>query len=160
MDPKGYEKKPWFPYLKNMYEEIGENMMAVDAKGYEEKPWWPYVLDLQEKIESGGGGGSSDFSTAEVTITSDTDSLSKVLFCSAMEDPTIPMKALVPMNNYQRNMNVTIALYGGLGIMTFAPTVSDPNNFTISTTGDCEYNAEGGGIFVTGDGTIAITYIG
>lgn len=64
MDPKGYEKKPWFPYVKNMYAEIGESMMAVDAKGYEEKPWWPYVQDLQEKIDAGGGG---DFSSATVT---------------------------------------------------------------------------------------------
>lgn len=55
MDPKGFEKKPWFPYLKNMYDEIEEDMMTVDAKGYEEKPWWPYVLDLQEKIDAGGG---------------------------------------------------------------------------------------------------------
>lgn len=69
MDPKGFEKKPWFPYVKNMYDEIGGDMMEVDAKGYEEKPWWPYVLDLQEKIDEGGGGGSSDFSTVEVTIT-------------------------------------------------------------------------------------------
>lgn len=59
MDPKGYEKKPWFPHLKNMYDEIGGDMMDVDAKGYEEKPWWPYVLDLQEKID-GGGGASGD----------------------------------------------------------------------------------------------------
>lgn len=57
MDTKGFEKKPWFPYLKNMYDEIGEDMIEVDAKGYEEKPWWPYVLDLQEKIDAGGGGG-------------------------------------------------------------------------------------------------------
>ena len=57
MDPKGYEKKPWFPYVKNMYDKIGEDMMSVDAKGYEEKPWWPYVLSLQEKIDAGGGGG-------------------------------------------------------------------------------------------------------
>lgn len=66
MDPKGYEKKPWFPYVKNMYNQIEEDIMSVDAKGYEEKPWWPYVLDLQKKIEEGGGGGG-DFSSATVT---------------------------------------------------------------------------------------------
>jgi len=33
--------------------------MDVDAKGYEEKPWWPYVLDLQQKIDAGGGGGTT-----------------------------------------------------------------------------------------------------
>ena len=59
MDTKGFEKKPWFPYVKNMYDEIEGDMMSVDAKGYEEKPWWPYVLDLQEKIDAGGGGDSA-----------------------------------------------------------------------------------------------------
>lgn len=44
--------------------------MEVDAKGYEEKPWWPYVLDLQEKIDAGGGGGGGDFSKATVTFSS------------------------------------------------------------------------------------------
>lgn len=65
MDTKGFEKKPWFPYLKNMYDKIEGNMMSVDAKGYEEKPWWPYVLDLQEKIDAGGGGGSSIITIAQ-----------------------------------------------------------------------------------------------
>lgn len=71
MDPKGYETKPWWPYLKNMYDEVGGDMLDVDAKGYEEKPWWPYVLDLQEKIDEGGGGGSDSAldSYLEGTIT-------------------------------------------------------------------------------------------
>lgn len=29
----------------------------MNPKGYETKPWWPYVLDLQEKIDAGGGSG-------------------------------------------------------------------------------------------------------
>lgn len=40
--------------------------MSVDAKGYEDKPWWPYVLDLQEKIDEGGGGGGGDSSTITI----------------------------------------------------------------------------------------------
>lgn len=53
--------------------------MSVDAKGYEEKPWWPYVLDLQEKIDAGGGGGSSDFSTVTVTFINASESNARLI---------------------------------------------------------------------------------
>lgn len=30
----------------------------MDPKGYETKPWWPYVKNLQDQISGGGSGGS------------------------------------------------------------------------------------------------------
>ena len=149
MDPKGYEKKPWFPYVKNMYDEIGADMMDTDAKGYEEKPWWPYVLDLQKKIEEGGGGGGGDLSTATLTFNNGFRLPSKSLITARIESGEGPQAGVYSgLVLVQSGMTKTIEvpLYKGLFVMDF--DTSEPYELT----GDAR--VENGKLYVTGNATI------
>lgn len=146
MDTKGFEKKTWFPYLKNMYDEVGGNITEVDAKGYEEKPWWPYVLDLQEKIDA-GGGGSSDFSIAHVTL---------IEIGGGRQSTAIETVLIEDNDNFifgearadnGETIIANVVLYKGRSILTFVSygTVQE-------ITGDIEES--GKGYIITGDCTI------
>lgn len=46
----------------------------MDSKGYETKPWWPYVKNLQDQIDAGGGSGGGVYELVMVmnTETGDT----------------------------------------------------------------------------------------
>ena len=165
MDPKGYEKKPWFPYVKNMYDEIEGDMMEVDAKGYEEKPWWPYVLDLQEKIDTGGGGGggSSDFSVAEVTlVNSASETLMAINAPLAFEENALgegaPPASFPVMNSSVESggtLTLKVILYKGNGVIDLA---SNSSNFVISLSDDIEsIGAEMALVHVHGNGTITFS---
>lgn len=171
MDPKGYEKKPWFPYVKNMYDEIKGDMMEVDAKGYEEKPWWPYVLDLQQKIDEGGGGGSvpSDFYKAEVTVTNNTSSSIFTVVPSTLESnqDVIAIKwgsngITYPENtgfyNYDANTETTDTyyIYNECYIAGFSESITGKGFYTV--TGNAEVLTFEGMpmIKITGDCIITI----
>lgn len=45
----------------------------MDPKGYETKPWWPYVQNLQEQIDAGGSGGGGVYELVLVMDTSTGD---------------------------------------------------------------------------------------
>lgn len=40
----------------------------MDPKGYETKPWWPYVQNLQEQIDAGGSGGGGGVATLRLNV--------------------------------------------------------------------------------------------
>lgn len=134
--------------------------MSVDAKGYEEKPWWPYVLDLQEKIDAGGGGGSSDFSTATVTLvnngTSDVVGINASLAYSENTlgegAPATSFPSVISQISSNQSIEVTVILYKGNGVID--PS-SNSSYFDMALTGDIEEN--GPMLIVTGDGTITFT---
>lgn len=44
----------------------------MDPKGYETKPWWPYVKNLQDQISGGGSGGVYELVMVMNTETGDT----------------------------------------------------------------------------------------
>ena len=41
----------------------------MDPKGYETKPWWPYVKNLQDQIAGGGSGGGGGDNIFVIPIT-------------------------------------------------------------------------------------------
>jgi len=155
MDTKGFEKKPWFPYVKNMYDEIEGDMMSVDAKGYEEKPWWPYVLDLQEKIDEGGGGGGGDLTIAKVTLIGTNNILdsmtipfSQILHENAeMGTPNAVVSWSIILHPGDRKPDLEVPLFKGKYIIVglgYKPTKItgaaeyDEHNAMLIITGDCE----------------------
>ena len=107
--------------------------MDVDAKGYEEKPWWPYVLDLQQKIDAGGGGGgSSDFSTAQVTVVNNANidiTVQTPYYVEAEgEAPAYSCGAITVEASSDIILN--IVMYKGTSLM-----FADSGNFTVSGDG-------------------------
>lgn len=48
-------------------------MAIKDPKGYELKPWWPYVKNLQDQISGGGSGGGGVYELVLVMDTSTGD---------------------------------------------------------------------------------------
>ena len=156
MDPKGFEQKPWFPYLKNMYDEIGGDMMDVDAKGYEEKPWWPYVLDLQQKIDASGGGGG-DITIAKVTMSAGRSApiygilvpLAQIIHENPeMGAPNTMLVSVHTLKNGSTIPNAEVPLFRGKCI------VSGLSDKPTTITGAAEYNAEQQMLIITGDCTL------
>lgn len=131
--------------------------MSVDAKGYEEKPWWPYVLDLQQKIDAGGGGGgSSDFTTATVTINVTYPEDYYTLVISAQPTRKELADSLIIENNtlwcvyeisYAETKQLDLLLYNGQGkIAVLGEVISVSGNATlegnvVTFTGDFTVNA-------------------
>lgn len=96
-----------------------------------------------EPVEFSGGGGSSDFSTAEVLITNNT---ANDVLCLI---PLVTNEGVNALGTLYSNDsgNVTIPLYTGTAILF----IDSP----VSITGDI--TEEDGLLHVTGDGTITIS---
>lgn len=92
---------------------------------------------------SGGGGGSSDFSTAEVTI----NIQGTEYFLIAIVDDVIKEETITESGTY------TVPLYKGVVLQPLPPdNLSEPPAFT----GDIEMSIEDFGIKVTGNGSITL----
>ena len=115
------------------------------------------TAEALNKIEQGianadcGGGGSSDFSTAEVTVRCDGELASIFIIGSFLD---IERETLIPTMRFSQLDNPTIttmALYKG-GAIAY---ITDNYN-SISLTGDATDLGDGG-ISITGDCTITIS---
>ena len=103
------------------------------------------------------GGGSSDFSTAEVTLTSNTYEHSipiTVVYVIEEEDATIfAMSGIDLLGDADV---LTVPLYKGSCFLSINPNTT---GWSFSATGNIEYLLEQGFI-ITGDGAISATYTG
>lgn len=66
-DPKGYELKPWWPYINNMMEG-GSGLQLEELNVTANGVYTPDTGKAYNKVNVNvsGGGGSSDFSTAHL----------------------------------------------------------------------------------------------
>jgi len=75
----------------------------MDSKGYETKPWWPYVKNLQDQISGGGSGGGGDIASIVVTLDTNTMNASCVAtradILSAAKSPRIDLIINDPEGN-------------------------------------------------------------
>ena len=99
-----------------------------------------------------GGGGSSDFSTAEVTITTGTvtphTAEIDVAFCVEEEDHNFTASPMVVEDN--DSITLKVVLYKGCALAS----IPDYNFFSVSVSGDIIDND--GKFIITGDGSITI----
>lgn len=105
----------------------------------------PVVVNVE------GGGGSSDFSTAEVEVINTTADLVSVLAVSIRDTPS---SAIVPFGTIMADSDrtYTVPLYKGVCSWKITPA-----DAVVGVTGDISY--DNGNIFITGDGTITISTV-
>lgn len=112
-----------------------EKAVIIDAEGNE--------------TDIGGGGGSSDFSVAEVTVFNQTGVPLSFIACLALEED----------GEYFTNASETVMSESALSVIMYKGTAygsADGVVESAATTGDVSYND--GVITITGNGTI--TFIG
>lgn len=106
-------------------------------------------------IEQGianAGGGSSDFSTAEVTFVNNT--ADKVLLgAAALVVEEGEHSCVYGRNALANNGSYTFILYKGLNVFT----CNNSDQFTVTTSGNITYDSENGTFLITGDCTITIS---
>lgn len=108
-----------------------------------------YEIMLQQKLAGGGGSGSSDFSTAEVTIVNNCADGTVWVVPYFIDSPVATSMAYLYVQANSSSAK-QIILYKGMGIVITASAFSD-----IQVTGSAELSQEG--ILVTGDCTITIS---
>ena len=102
--------------------------------------------------EYGGGGGESDFSTAEVTFISVSDMykasgifVDNVNECIKFEEYFV---------SPQTPVTVTVALYKGKNILPINCVTENDQSYMPTTEGSVEFSIESMGFIVTGNGSI------
>ena len=104
---------------------------------------------LEQAVASGGGGGSSDFSTAEVMLINNTENSIDIYGLCIIEDGDLVTGAGIASNTTK---TIPVVLYEGNSSLGVLETTA-----TVTTTGDIEYDADFGDLSVTGNGTITIS---
>ena len=103
-----------------------------------------------------GGGGSSDFSTAEVTIVNNCAEGSSILYCCiAMESPIhiIPAQSTTEISvDASATQTINAILYKGKA----EAYVESSSSIAVSASGNAEFDEYNTG-HITGDCTITIT---
>lgn len=110
-----------------------------------------YLGSNKVEIGQSGGGGSSDFSTAEVTfINADTNTQAYNVNVSAIKDNGIePVREQVIVS-----VTVTVPLYKGVNILPIGCVRDNAQSYRPTTDGSIVFDIERGGFVVTGDGSI------
>ena len=99
--------------------------------------------------EYGGGGGSSDFSTAEVTVNNTTGNNIQGIKVQVYDTPT---SGVVPSNTYQvGSRSYIVPLYKGACFWYFTESAN------VSVSGDIEWDSEEQEVRISGNGTITIS---
>ena len=112
------------------------------------------LSSMLNQLTEGGGGGSSDFSTAEVTIVANNASGSCIVpRCIeagelAPEAPAM-LDAIVSFENEEIVFNAV--LYKGMAVADFA------SNRVTSVTGDAMWDEEDSSVYIMGNCTITVT---
>lgn len=119
---------------------------AITSKESPNKNNWAKIINSMADNWPGGGGGSSDFSTATVTVRLKTLGII-VLPIQYVDDVTEGIIATPATSG-----NTTIVLYKGLAI---GSVLGD--GFNVSVSGNANYDSLTGQIFITGDCTITIS---
>lgn len=123
---------------------------AIRAKnGTSSNLSWPDGFVSGISSGSGGGGGESDFSTAEVTITWNDSKLGELLWDSC---PTIVSDSMITGVMYT-NISpaiITVPLYKG-------KCYWEKTTRGLTLSGNIEEYNDGDGMLITGDGTITIS---
>lgn len=103
---------------------------------------------------SGGGGGSSDFSTAEVTFINISDSINDTYIASVtcVEDNCI--KAHEVEVSPQNTVTFTVPLYNGKNILPISCISQSDVSYMPTTVGSIVFDLDSFGFIVTGNGTI------
>lgn len=107
---------------------------------------------LEQAVASGGGGGSSDFSTAQVTVVNNTNDNVLCYAPVILESPApiIPSSALGYFSVSENSSTAeTLIMYKGEGDMTIETEAS------LSGSGDVEIDSNNA--YITGDCTITIS---
>jgi hypothetical protein len=102
---------------------------------------------LGEQLAEGGGGGSSDFSTAKITVTNNAEAT----LCAPYVVDVDGFQGVFIANSNSGEFDV--ALYKGHSQAGFVS--STPPTFNVAVTGEISYRE--GTFFITGDGTITIS---
>lgn len=123
---------------------------STDLTPNKRKEYW--YKEIVDKIGSGGGGGSSDWTTAEVTITAMSENeYSFICFFDADEYyEGSPAMVLSTVYLEETPTTVKVPLYKGkcLQSIVFPPDIYE-------YTGGVELSMELGGLLITGNGTIS-----
>ena len=120
---------------------------------------------LEQAVASGGGGGSSDFSTAEVTIINSASDYRVVLIATVQEafPPFVPSDLVASSVTLAGDETAvfTMPLYKGLGVITKGNTgdtfYGDTIATTLAVTSGSATVDDNDDIQVTGDCTITIS---
>ena len=106
---------------------------------------------LGEQLTEGGGGGSSDFSTAEVTfINAGVNTQAYNATASVIKDngiETVHEQVMV-------SVTVTVPLYKGVNILPISCISNNDQSYMPTTNGSIVFDIGSGGYVVTGDGSI------
>lgn len=105
---------------------------------------------LENLSSEGGGGGESDFSTAEIRIINNSSSDVEFLCVNITEEDGLNTTFVATINSDKTR---TLVLYMDNGLLS----LYDDYPVAISTTGDISY--DDGSFTVTGDGTVTITNV-
>lgn len=119
----------------------------------------PAVLKgMLEQLESGGGGGESDFTTAEVTfvLPEGTEEVDSFAFIQTVDEGEgEPASVFVGIAPITTNAKRNVPLYKGLTAIMLSGFAD--SGYTIgSVSGDAEYNNITGILMITGDCTITL----
>lgn len=151
-DDKDVENE--YNFKSAVLEAMGVEFVPADLRDFE-----IYRAKLVEGIGnmSSGGGGSSDFSTAEVTIINNRSDMGiNFLMPTFMETPFISSTYLSEPIFAHRTVVAPVILYknkGGIAVRDYDTYETKPN---FAVTGSIEYIGDGE-FDITGDGTITIS---
>lgn len=110
---------------------------------------------LEQAVASGGGGGSSDFSTAEVTIISTLpSSFTSEFLVPMIDDDGTSFSAPSVIFDGGSTVTANIILYNGLAVGVF-----DQHTAISSITGNIEAEIGDSLAQISGNGTITVEYI-
>lgn len=109
------------------------------------------ITSVKNNGEDIGGGGSSDFSTAEVEVINTTADMVSV---SAFSINDTPSSAIMPFGTIMADSDrtYTAPLYKGVCAWEI-----NKARHMVAVTGDISYDDDDGIIFITGDGAITIS---
>lgn len=117
----------------------------------------PQLIDLIATVAPSGGGGSSDWTSAEVTfVNSDTTTVYVVNTCTLYEENFIIAGGAV----VSTSITATIPLYKGKGYLDFSAFSSIDNGTMPTVSGDISIDIEDSTFVITGNGTITCKGIG
>ena len=147
-----YEAQEWKNDIDAFKTEYGLRGGSVGTP-YEIKPWMNEIDALREEIES-GGGGSSDFSTATVTVTF-------VPSTSGGGLPTIlgaSLPNIVYLGHPDMQYFISSDISGSGGTATFTAVLyqgkavaRSADYYIKNLSGDIEWNDDIGNYIITGD---------
>ena len=135
-------------YRAEVLDRLGDDYTVEDLRNTER--WRLRVLDMLSGGGS-GGGGESDFSTAEVTFENvDITTRPYQAIVTSVESDSIKSVD----GEVSSPFTVTVPLYKGKNILPVSCIHFNDESYMPTTEGSVEFSIESMGFVVTGDGTI------